>query len=61
MIRDTLALAAEADVAFVGVGDLGPQAPLYLDGFISEAELKRCRRPAPSAKSLAGPSMRKAR
>lgn len=40
MIRDTLALAAEADIAFVGVGDLGPEAPLYLDGFISEAELK---------------------
>ena len=40
MIADTLALAASADIAFVGVGDLGPQAPLYLDGFISEAELK---------------------
>ncbi len=40
MIADTLALAARADIAFVGVGDLGPQAPLYLDGFISEAELK---------------------
>lgn len=40
MIADTLALAAKADIAFVGVGDLGPQAPLYLDGFISEAELK---------------------
>jgi len=40
MIRDTLALAAEADIAFVGVGDLGPQAPLYLDGFITETELK---------------------
>lgn len=40
MIRDTLALAASADVTFVGVGDLGPEAPLYLDGFITEAELK---------------------
>lgn len=40
MIRDTLALAAEADVTFLGIGDLGPEAPLYLDGFISEAELK---------------------
>ena len=40
MIRDTLALAAEADVTFLGIGDLGPQAPLFLDGFVTEAELK---------------------
>lgn len=40
MIRDTLALAAKADVTFLGIGDLGPEAPLYLDGFVSEAELK---------------------
>jgi DNA-binding transcriptional regulator LsrR (DeoR family) len=40
MIRETLALSAEANVTFVGVGDLGPQAPLFLDGFINEAELK---------------------
>ena len=40
MIRETLALSERADVTFVGVGDLGPQAPLFLDGFISEAELK---------------------
>ena len=40
MIRDTLALAARADVTFLGIGDLGPEAPLYLDGFITEAELK---------------------
>lgn len=40
MIRETLALSAEADVTFVGVGDLGPQAPLFLDGFINETELK---------------------
>lgn len=40
MIRPTLALAARADVTFVGIGDLGPQAPLYVDGFITEAELK---------------------
>lgn len=40
MIRETLALAATADVTFVGVGDIGPDAPLYLDGFISDAELK---------------------
>lgn len=40
MIRDTLALAAKADVTFIGLGDLGPDAPLYLDGFITEAELR---------------------
>jgi DNA-binding transcriptional regulator LsrR (DeoR family) len=40
MIQPTLELAARADVTFVGIGDLGPQAPLYEDGFISESELK---------------------
>lgn len=40
IIRSTLALAAQAKVTFVGIGDLGPNAPLYVDGFVSEAELK---------------------
>lgn len=40
MIQDTLRLAAAADVTFVGIGDLGPEAPLFLDGFITEGELK---------------------
>ena len=40
MIRETLALAAQADVTFVGVGDIGPDAPLYVDGFITDVELK---------------------
>lgn len=40
MIRDTLELAASANVTFLGIGDLGPAAPLYLDGFVSDAELK---------------------
>ena len=40
MVRDTLSLAAQADVTFLGLGVLGPDAPLYLDGFISEPELK---------------------
>jgi DNA-binding transcriptional regulator LsrR (DeoR family) len=44
MIQPTLALAAKADVTFVGIGDLGPNAPLYEDGFISEAELKALQR-----------------
>src|SRR3569623_1069870 len=40
MVKETLALAARADITFVGSGDLGPDAPLYLDGFITESELK---------------------
>jgi len=39
-IEKNLALAAEASVSFVGVGDLGPNAPLYEDGFVTRAELK---------------------
>ena len=40
MIRETLALAAKANVTFLGIGDVGPEAPLFLDGFVTEAELK---------------------
>jgi len=40
MVKETLALTAKADITFVGIGDLGPEAPLYLDGFITETELK---------------------
>ena len=40
MVKETLALTARADITFVGIGDLGPEAPLYLDGFITEPELK---------------------
>ena len=40
MIASTLALAAQADVTFVGIGELDADAPLYLDGFISQAELR---------------------
>lgn len=39
-IEKNLALAREASVCFVGVGDLGPNAPLYEDGFVTRAELK---------------------
>ena len=37
MVRTTLNLAAKADVTFVGIGELGPEAPLYVDGFITES------------------------
>lgn len=39
MIRSTLELASAAAVTFVGIGDLGPQAPLFEDGFISKEDL----------------------
>lgn len=39
MIRETMALASQADITFVGIGDLGAQAPLFLDGFITKTEL----------------------
>lgn len=44
MIRSTLRLAAEAEVAFVGLGDLGAKAPLFEDGFVSAAELAALQR-----------------
>ncbi len=40
MIRPTLELADKADVTFVGIGELTDDAPLYVDGFITTAELK---------------------
>ena len=39
-VRSALNLAAEADVTFVGIGELGPKAPLVLDGFISKEEMQ---------------------
>lgn len=41
LIRATLALAAEADVAFVGIGQLGREAPLFVDGFLGKEDLAR--------------------
>ncbi len=40
MIKTTLDLAAKANVAFIGIGDLSNDAPLYQDGFVSDAELQ---------------------
>lgn len=40
MIRPTLALAARADVTFVGIGELGQDAPLCVDGFLTPAEMR---------------------
>jgi DNA-binding transcriptional regulator LsrR (DeoR family) len=44
MIRATLELAGKADITFVGIGDLTASAPLFVDGFITEAELKALQR-----------------
>ncbi|MFZ1773437.1 MAG: sugar-binding transcriptional regulator [Rhizobiaceae bacterium] len=40
MIHSTLELARRADITFLGIGDLGPGAPLLVDGFVSDAELR---------------------
>lgn len=39
MVDSTLRLAAQADVAFVGIGELGPDAPLFVDGFLGQDDL----------------------
>lgn len=39
-VATTLAYAARANVTFVGIGDLGPGAPLQADGFITAPELQ---------------------
>jgi len=39
-IASNLKLAAQADVTFVGVGNLGLNSPLHLDGFITKQEIE---------------------
>lgn len=39
IVRTTLELAAQADVTFLGIGELSPRAPLHEDGFITKDEL----------------------
>jgi len=39
LIRSTLALAAGADVTFVGIGEMDEAAPLYIDRFLTAEEL----------------------
>ena len=43
MVHSTLELAAQADVTFLGIGELTPNAPLLQDGFISKDELAALR------------------
>jgi DNA-binding transcriptional regulator LsrR (DeoR family) len=37
-VRSTLSLCAAADITLVGIGQIGPRAPLVIDGFLSVAE-----------------------
>ena len=37
-VRSTLSLCAEADITLVGIGQIGPRAPLVVDGSLSVAE-----------------------
>ncbi|NMM45459.1 sugar-binding transcriptional regulator [Rhodospirillaceae bacterium KN72] len=39
IVRSTLAMAERADVSFLGIGELGESAPLYVDGYITHDEL----------------------
>ncbi|WP_372836334.1 sugar-binding transcriptional regulator [Puniceibacterium confluentis] len=39
-VRHTLELCSRADLTLVGIGNMGRSAPLYVDGFISEAEME---------------------
>ncbi len=39
-VRTVFDLARQADVTFVGIGQMGPDAPLALDGFVTPAALR---------------------
>lgn len=39
LVRSTLALGAQADVTFVGIGELGVDGPLCVDGFLGREEM----------------------
>ncbi|MGV8938175.1 MAG: sugar-binding transcriptional regulator [Allorhizobium sp.] len=39
LVRPTIALGAKADATFVGIGELGHQAPLLVDGFLQTGEI----------------------
>ncbi len=40
LYRIVESLSAEADVAFIGIGDIGPKCPLHVDGFITASEVQ---------------------
>jgi DNA-binding transcriptional regulator LsrR (DeoR family) len=39
LVRSTLALGAQADATFVGIGELGVDGPLCVDGFLARDEM----------------------
>ena len=39
LVRSTLDISAQADVTFVGIGEMGIEAPLCLDGFLEKDEM----------------------
>ncbi len=39
LVRSTLDISAQADVTFVGIGEMGIDAPLCLDGFLEKDEM----------------------
>lgn len=41
LVAPTIALGYRSDVAFVGVGEITMQAPLLLDGFLDETEMRQ--------------------
>jgi len=43
-VQSTLALCAQADLTLVGIGQIGPRAPLVVDGFLSVEEAERLTR-----------------
>jgi DNA-binding transcriptional regulator LsrR (DeoR family) len=55
LYRIVEALTAEADVAFIGIGDIGPQCPLHVDGFITEAEVQELQTRGAAAEMLGLP------
>jgi DNA-binding transcriptional regulator LsrR (DeoR family) len=41
LVRSTIALGAKADVTFVGIGELGVEGPLCVDGFLGRDEMMK--------------------
>lgn len=41
LIHSTLELAAQADITFVGIGEMGAHAPLREDGFLGDPEMAK--------------------
>ncbi|MET0747324.1 MAG: sugar-binding transcriptional regulator [Rhizobium sp.] len=39
LVRSTLDISAKADVTFVGIGEMGIEAPLCVDGFLAKDEM----------------------